>query len=210
MAKKHQQRPAKEAAGRNKPGKSTEITTGTPKKQETYHVQAAEHENTGKTAQDEHAPISRDRSMGMTHKADSRFREQEKEGRGHKSTIKARRSQSSEEYDRDLRVSRQSGGLDASTPEGYAYSAYDIKVLYGKLGDLTDDEMKNVMVLPTGTRLEQGARYIDLNHLERGEFVGTSDMMAEPENYYVPKKQTDYVLWNRLNQVDNPARLDES
>jgi hypothetical protein len=26
----------------------------------------------------------------------------------------------------------------------------------------------------------------------------------------VAKKATGYVLWNRLNQVSNPARLDES
>ena len=57
--------------------------------------------------------------------------------------------------------------------------------------------------------MEQGAKYIDLQHLEQGEFVATTGMVAEEEQYYVPKKATDYVLWNRLNQVTIPARLDE-
>ena len=45
---------------------------------------------------------------------------------------------------------------------------------------------------------------------EQGEFVATSDMVAEVDNYYVPKKETDYLLWNRLNQIDLPARIDET
>lgn len=35
-------------------------------------------------------------------------------------------------------------------------------------------------------------------------------MVADEGHYYVPKKATDYVLWNRLNQISNPARLAES
>lgn len=34
-------------------------------------------------------------------------------------------------------------------------------------------------------------------------------MVAEVDHYYVPKKAADYVLWNRLNHVTTPARLDE-
>lgn len=32
---------------------------------------------------------------------------------------------------------------------------------------------------------------------------------ADEDHYYVPKKVMGYVLWNRLNQVSNPVRLDE-
>jgi hypothetical protein len=65
-----------------------------------------------------------------------------------------------------------------------------------------------VMIVPVGTRLEQGGKYIDLQHLERGEFVAEANMIAGPDNYYVPKKETDYVIWNRLNQIENPTRMD--
>ena len=78
------------------------------------------------------------------------------------------------------------------------------------LADLTNDELKSISIVPTGTRLMQGAKYIDLNHLELGEFTATSESVAGSENSYVAKKETDYVLWNRLNQVDTPARLDEA
>src|SRR5216684_2266571 len=77
-------------------------------------------------------------------------------------------------------------------------------------GALSADELKSITILPAGTRLEQGAKYIDLRHLEQGEFVATSDMIADVGNAYVPKKETDYLLWNRLNQVETPARLDET
>jgi hypothetical protein len=90
-----------------------------------------------------------------------------------------------------------------------ARSADEIKSMHTILAALTDDELKAITVLPAGTRLEQGAKYIDLRHLEQGEFVATSDMIAGVDTYYVPKKETDYVLWNRLNQIDLPARIDE-
>src|SRR6266568_2298888 len=77
-------------------------------------------------------------------------------------------------------------------------------------GALSADEIKNITILPAGTRLEQGAKYIDLRHLEQGEFVARSNMVADVINAYVPKKETDYLLWNRLNQVETPARLDET
>jgi hypothetical protein len=89
-------------------------------------------------------------------------------------------------------------------------SADEIKHMHTILADLTDDELKSITVLPAGTHLEQGAKYIDLMHLEQGEFVATSDMVAEVDKYYVPKKETDYVLWNRLHQIDLPARIDET
>jgi hypothetical protein len=91
-----------------------------------------------------------------------------------------------------------------------ARSADQVKSMHTVLADLGDDELKNITILPAGTRLEQGAKYIDLRHLEQGEFVATSRMVADDTNAYVPKKETDYLLWNRLNQVSTPGRLDET
>lgn len=90
-----------------------------------------------------------------------------------------------------------------------ARSAEEVKSMRTVLADLRDDELKSITILPAGTRLEQGAKYIDLRHLEQGEFVATSRMVADETNAYVPKKGTDYLLWNRLNQVSTPGRLDQ-
>jgi len=116
------------------------------------------------------------------------------------------------DFDRDLDAHDRTGedhGENQTLLAG-ADSADDIKSMHTILADLTDDELKNITILPAGTRLEQGAKYIDLRNLEQGEFVARSNMVADELNAFVPKKETDYLLWNRLNQVANPARLDET
>src|SRR5947209_17469103 len=59
MPKRHQQRPAKEIHGRNNPEKSTVITTGAYKKEETYKEQARKHENPAKLPQKAKVPPKR-------------------------------------------------------------------------------------------------------------------------------------------------------
>ncbi len=116
------------------------------------------------------------------------------------------------DFSRDLNAYDRTGenhGQNQTLLPG-ALSADELKSMHAILADLTDDELKNITILPAGTRLEQGAKYIDLRHLEQGEFVATSNMVADVVNAYVPKKETDYLLWNRLNQVETPARLDET
>jgi hypothetical protein len=53
-------------------------------------------------------------------------------------------------------------------------------------------------VLETGTALEQGGTYLDLNDRPRGPFKATGGQEAGPANRYVAKRDTDYELWNRL------------
>ena len=121
-------------------------------------------------------------------------------------------AQSAADFTRDLNAHDRTGedhGENQTLLPG-ALSADEIKSMHTILADLTDDELKSITVLPAGTRLEQGAKYIDLRHLEQGEFVARSNMVADIDNAYVPKKETDYLLWNRLNQVEIPARLDET
>ena len=230
MPKRHQQRPAKEIHGRNKSEKSTVITTGTYKKKETYEEQAREHENPAKLPQKAKVPPKRVIPPEVTtRKQDSRAMMEEGERRsGSDSNANNPRKDSRlhepperqpaphrarvDDFEEDLRPDNFAGanyGL-LSEPQDIGLRASDIKELYGKLADLTDDELRNIVILPLGERLEQGAKYIDLLHLERGEFVATADMVADEDHYYVPKKHTEYVLWNRLRQVSNPARLDES
>ena len=101
----------------------------------------------------------------------------------------------------------QNVGPASSQQEKAARTAHDIKDLHRRYSGLADDDLRQIPVLPEGTRLQQGATYFDLNDVDRGEFTATGDMTAGPENYYVPKDEVDYQLWNRLIGVRNPERL---
>jgi hypothetical protein len=90
-------------------------------------------------------------------------------------------------------------------------SAFDNKTIHRALGELLDDAaLKQVPVLPVGTRLEQGATYIDLHQQTPVPFTATSIMEAGPKHAYVPKAQVPYPIWNRLIGIQDPARLEES
>jgi len=92
-------------------------------------------------------------------------------------------------------------------PEQRARTAYDIKEAHRMLEGITDDGLKQIPVLPTGARLEQGAVYIDLRDPRRPELKATADMQASDDNWFVPKAAVDYELWNRLIGITNPERL---
>jgi hypothetical protein len=87
-----------------------------------------------------------------------------------------------------------------SEREESRHNAYDVKRAHRQLSWLTDDELRNIPLLPPGTRLEQGATYIDLSAPEPREFTATGDMEAGERNLLVPKSEVDYELWNRLTE----------
>jgi hypothetical protein len=86
-------------------------------------------------------------------------------------------------------------------------SAYDVKDVHQTWRDLSDADLKQLPVLPEGTRLEQGAVYFDLNDPNRGEIKALGNMEAGSQNRYVAKSAVPYPLWNALIGVDNPERL---
>ena len=117
-----------------------------------------------------------------------------------------------EEYRGDLNPDAGAGqnlGLAGPHPEKDARTAYDIKELHRRMSEMSDVDLKQIRVLPAGSRLEQNATYIDLNDPNRREFTATGGMVAGPYNYYVPKSEVHYQLWNRLIGVDNPERTGE-
>lgn len=89
-------------------------------------------------------------------------------------------------------------------------TAYEIKELHRQLRDFAHDDLKRIAIAPEGTRLEPGATYFDLMHPEAGPFTASGELTADSDHYYVPKSQTDYLMWNRLIGVTNPARLDQA
>jgi len=114
------------------------------------------------------------------------------------------------EYQKDLNPNAAAGinyGLVGPHPEkGNPRTAYDAKEAHRLLVDFTDDQLKQIPVLPAGSRLEQDATYIDLADPDRKEFKATSDMEAGPDSLLVPKSEVDYQLWNRLRGVTDPSR----
>lgn len=104
----------------------------------------------------------------------------------------------------------KSVGLSGDHPEkGNVATAHDLKDLNRQLGDLDDSDLKSIPVMPEGSRLEQGATYIDLRG-DCTEFTAMGNESAGPGNAYVAKTEVEYPLWNRLIGVQNPERLNEA
>ncbi len=117
-----------------------------------------------------------------------------------------------EEYREDLTPHNMAGmnyGLAGPNPARDAPTALDIKEAHERLEGFTDDELRQIPILPEGSRLAQGATYIDLCNSEATEFTARGGMEAGDGNWYVPKSEVDYQLWNRLIGVTNPERLAE-
>ncbi|MEB3357066.1 MAG: hypothetical protein VKK04_10085 [Synechococcales bacterium] len=121
--------------------------------------------------------------------------------------------QQNDQWQQDLNPNPGAGqniGPSGEQPGRFHRTARDIKDLHDRLGSFSTDELEQIPVLEPGTRLEQGATYLNLNDPGRQEFTAMGDMVVEATNYLVPKSEVGYVLWNRLRGVDNPDRLAES
>jgi hypothetical protein len=114
----------------------------------------------------------------------------------------------SEPYRHDLNPHAMEGqnlGIGEAQPAKHGPTAYDAKPVHERLKHFSDDELKQLRLLPVGSRLEQGAMYLDLNTLDVGEFTATGDLHAGPNNWLVAKKDVPYELWNRLLGVEPAA-----
>ena len=106
-----------------------------------------------------------------------------------------------DEFDKDLRPNEFAGendGADDAQNEKNAPSAYEHKELHDRFPQLSSADLKNIPILPAGTRLDQGATYLDLNNLEKGEYSAVSNETVGEKDYIVPKTEVGYPLWNRL------------
>jgi len=115
-----------------------------------------------------------------------------------------------EPYQHDLNPEAMAGqniGLGETQPAKTAPTAYDVKPVHRHLQGFTDDDLKQIRLLPAGSRLEQGATYLDLAHLARGAFTATGDMEVGPHQWMIAKKEVPYPLWNRLRGVETPERV---
>src|SRR5438477_13157814 len=95
------------------------------------------------------------------------------------------------EYEEDLRPNPRAGKNRG--PEHYdTFTAFDIKELHESLRDIPDDALKQIPVLESEARLEEGATYFDLAHPERGEFTGMNAQQAGPDECLVDKSRVDF------------------
>jgi hypothetical protein len=88
--------------------------------------------------------------------------------------------------------------LERPHAERLLLTAYEIKTLHGRLPAFSNEELKQILILPVGSRLKQGATYLDLNDPQRRVFTATVGMEAGPNSLYVPKREVPYLLWDRL------------
>jgi hypothetical protein len=86
-------------------------------------------------------------------------------------------------------------------------TAYDVKEAHRQLVDWTDEELKQVPLMPVGARLELGATYVDLRDPARREFTATGDMHVPADGLYVPKCEVDFRTWNRLLGIRTAERM---
>jgi hypothetical protein len=116
-----------------------------------------------------------------------------------------------EPYQHDLNPDAMAGqniGLGETQPSKEAPTAYDVKPVHRQLQGFSAAALKLLRILPEGSRLEQGATYIDLGNLAVGEFTATGEMHAGRNNWLVAKKEVPYELWNRLRGEERSERME--
>ncbi len=114
-----------------------------------------------------------------------------------------------DEWQSDLNPSHMAGqniSPGGSEQERQIPTAYELKDVHRMLNGFGDDDLKQIPVLPAGTRLQQGATYVDLADAEREEFKASGGITAEPGHYYVAKNRVPYELWNRLIGEEKPGQ----
>jgi hypothetical protein len=122
-------------------------------------------------------------------------------------------SQHPEEWRHDLNPHTGAGLNNARNDElilSDAPTAYEVKAVHRQFHGFTDDELKRIPIVRPGTRLEQGATYVDLQDEQLREFKATGGMEAGRGHWYVPKSGVDYQLWNQLIGIDNPERVGDA
>ena len=171
--------------GHNKHAKSTQITTGTPKKQATYEREAREHKNTNPLPQDA-------------------------KNEWHEQTPRELAAKDGPIPHSPLVTPNEPERPDERVPnlDGAGRTLLDNKDAHRRLPGLTDDELKRILVVPQGERLQEGSVYLDLEDDNAQPFTARGDEIAGADDLFIPKKDVDYLLWNRLTGVTNPERLD--
>jgi hypothetical protein len=90
---------------------------------------------------------------------------------------------------------------------GETITAADIEELARELDGFTLDELRQIPIVRTGARLQQGATYLDLRDPQGEAFTATGDMTVEDDDWFVPEAATPDRFWNRLLGLSGPQRV---
>jgi hypothetical protein len=114
-----------------------------------------------------------------------------------------------DEWQGDLNPDRLAGqniGQESEPASPSDMTAFHLRKRGRELRGLDDNDLKQVPVLSAGTRLQQGATYVDLARDDPQEFTATANMTAERGHAYAPKDRVPYEVWNRLIGEAKPGQ----
>ena len=117
------------------------------------------------------------------------------------------------EWRDDLNPARMEGqniGAASKRSDSMGRTAADINVLGERLNNFTRDELSQIPIVPAGTKLKQGGVYVDMRIPASVPFTASAEIPATEMNYYAPKAETPYELWNRLVAALGPATMGEA
>jgi hypothetical protein len=128
--------------------------------------------------------------------------------------LQQERTKHPDEWQQDLNPNHLAGqnvdGVEERAPQGALRdsprNAFHLRKAGLDLRGIDDAELKQVPLLADGTRLQQGATYVDLSASAPVEFTATGNMSAEPGHAYVPKDRVPYEIWNRLIGEEKPRQ----
>lgn len=86
-------------------------------------------------------------------------------------------------------------------------TAFDVKEAHRQLVGWTEEELRQIPLLPAGVRLDEGATYVDLRDPARREFAATGEMAVPADGLYVPKSEVDHKTWVRLLGLRTAERI---
>jgi len=95
-------------------------------------------------------------------------------------------------------VKAEQNGVRTAEREVQQQTAYDVKEIHRSLSEFSDDDLKQIPIVPEGSHLEQGGTYIDLAEEQPSEVKVNAGVIARAGQYYVPKNRVPYTIWNRL------------
>ena len=114
------------------------------------------------------------------------------------------------DFDNDLHPHNRAG-QNNSQDNNEGRSAFLLKenesTLHPRLQRLPDQELKRIPVLDTGTRLQEGAAYLDLRNLDNGAFQGMNNRTVTGTDAFVAKSHLDHEQFAYLTGATTVAQL---